>query len=364
MALNDGYLTTNPEVTLRDYRHASKLFADANFRFMPKQGFLFHVAFDFGTGIGFGEANSVERIEAGLLVKSVDLPSFTINTKQQNAYNRKNVIQSKIEYSDVGITFHDDSANLTNSMWQAYYEYYYGDSYGTPESYALDTKYDARTRQDWGYIPPEFPFFKSIRVYSLSQHKYTGYTFINPLIKSWKHGKHAGDSDTLMENSMSITYETLLYSHGVISDDNDEPKYFTDVHYDNRFSPLGDGIGAGPPPSVVASGGEIRASRGIFDQFANGDFVGGLLDVALSDNRGGLKDAILAEGLNFGKDIVNGNDVTDRYNFPAPITNAINSFQENTAGARAARNISGEPQVGTADARRVAASNGKNLTTK
>lgn len=364
MALNDGYLQTNPEVTLRDYQHASKLFADANFRFMPKHGFLFHVAFDFATGIGFGEANTAERIEAGLLVKSVDLPTFQIDHKIQNAYNRKNVIQSQIKYGDVNITFHDDSANLTNSMWQAYYEFYYGDSYGTPASYSLDTKYNDRTRQDWGFIPADKPFFNSIRVYSLSQHKYTGYTFVNPLITSWKHGKHNVGDDTLLENSMSISYETLLYSHGVISEDNEEPKYFTEIHYDDTESPLGLGIGAGPPESVVASGGEIRASHNIFDSFVDGDLTGGVVDFALSNNREGLKDAITGEATNFGSDIIAGNDVSDRYNFPQVVQNKIDTFQDKTKILRAQRNISGEPQVGSRDAAQTAISNGSNLTEK
>lgn len=362
MGLNDGYLQTNDEVTLRDYKHASKLFASDTFRLMPKQGFLFHVAFDFATAIGFGEADTTERIQAGLLVKSVDLPTFTIDNKAQNAYNRKNVIQSKIRYSDVNITFHDDSANLTNSMWQAYYEYYYGDSYGTPQSYNIDTKYDDRTRQNWGYIPPDKAFFNSIRVYSLSQHKYTGYTLINPLITRWGHGRHDVGDDTFLENSMSISYETLLYSHGVISEDNEEPKYFTDINYDTEESPLGFGIGAPPPTSVVASGGSIRTSRGIFDSFLDGDFRGGVIDAALDRNSSGLKAALQGEVRNFGQDVIRGNDVSDRYNFPSVVQNNINTFQDSTKPIRAAINITNEPtSFGTRD---IATSNGSDLTNR
>ena len=146
MSVNDGYLTPSAEATLRDYKHASKLFRDDSFRFLPKQSNLFHVAFDFSRNIGFGETIAAERIEAGLLVKEVDLPSYTIKNRINNAYNRKNLIQSRIEYGDVRITFHDDSANLTNALWQAYYEYYYADSYGEPAEYRLDTKYSDRPR--------------------------------------------------------------------------------------------------------------------------------------------------------------------------------------------------------------------------
>ena len=144
MAVNNQYLTPDPDVTLRDYKHASRLFADDVMRFLPKQSNLFHVAFEFSREIGFGETIAAERIEAGLLVKEVDLLSYTIKNKKNNAYNRKNVIQSQIEYGDVSIKFHDDSANLTNAMWQAYYEYYYADSYGEESEYRVDTKYNDR----------------------------------------------------------------------------------------------------------------------------------------------------------------------------------------------------------------------------
>ena len=97
MSATDGYLEPNLNgIVLRDYQHASKLFRDGSFRFLPKQEGLFHVAMSFGVGIGFGDSVSTERIQAGLLVKSVDLPSYTISNKMNNAYNRKNIVQTKI----------------------------------------------------------------------------------------------------------------------------------------------------------------------------------------------------------------------------------------------------------------------------
>lgn len=111
MSINDVYLQANAEQTLRDYKHASKLFRDDAFRFLPKQQNLFHVAIDFSREIGFGETYAAERIEAGLLVKAVDLPKYNISNKVNKAYNRKNLIQSQIEYDPVRVVFHDDSAN-------------------------------------------------------------------------------------------------------------------------------------------------------------------------------------------------------------------------------------------------------------
>jgi hypothetical protein len=361
MAVNNGYLTTNSEATLRDYKHANKLFADDAMRFLPKQANLFHVAFDFSRSIGFGETISAERIEAGLLVKDVDLPSYTIKNKKNNAYNRKNIIQSQIEYGDVRVTFHDDSANLTNAMWQAYYEYYYADSYGEPEEYRIDTKYNDRIRLNWGFVPPSKPFFESIRIYSLSQKKFSGYTLINPLINSWKHGKHSTDSEEALSNEMGLVFESVLYSHGVIGED-EQPKFFADMHYDNDISPLGLGDpNARPPESVESSGAEIRSNVNVFDQFFDGNYEGGvasIIDDVLSGNGGKLKDSLVSTTRNLGSAIASGDNITDVYNFPAPIAGPLQDVQDILKPVRAVQVGTGEAAPGDND---VATSNNKGI---
>lgn len=361
---NNGYLIPSAEATLRDYDHASKLFRDDAFRFLPKQANLFHVAFDFSRSIGFGETIAAERIEAGLLVKDVDLPSYTIKNKKNNAYNRKNIIQTQIEYGDVKITFHDDSANLTNAMWQAYYEYYYADSYGQPEEYRVDTKYNDRTRLNWGFVPPGKPFFESIRIYSLSQKKFTGYTLINPLINSWRHGKHSIEDDNPLSNTMGLVFESVLYSHGIIGEDS-EPKFFTDMHYDNEISPLGlGGTGAVPPSSVEASGATIRSTVNVFDQFFDGNYEGGvatIIDGVLSGEGRKIKDHLISTTRNLGAAIITGDKISDVYNFPSFISGPLQNVQDLFKPVRAAAAVRGIQIPGTRD---IATSNNESIDGK
>ena len=55
---------------MKDYRHASRLFLDDNFKLLPKQKFLFYVRFFTNENFfidGFSEA---ERFQLGYLVKS------------------------------------------------------------------------------------------------------------------------------------------------------------------------------------------------------------------------------------------------------------------------------------------------------
>lgn len=352
MAVNDVYLVPSAEATLRDYSHASKLFRDDAFRFLPKQTNLFHVAFDFSREIGFGETISAERIEAGLLVKDVDLPSYTIENKKNNAYNRKNIIQSQITYGDVRITFHDDSANLTNAMWQAYYEYYYADSYGQPEEYRIDSKYADRPRLNWGFVPPSKPFFESIRIYSLYQKKFSGYTLINPLINSWKHGKHDSTNDEAMTNQMGLTFESVLYSSGIIGEDS-EPKFFTDMHYDNEISPLGlGGSGTEPPKNVESSGATIRSNVSVFDKFFDGNYEGRLstiIDGVLRGDSRRIRDSLTSTTRNLGAAVISGDNISDVYNFPAPIAGPLQDVQDLFKPVRAAQVATGKKLPGEAD---------------
>ena len=63
----------------------------------------------------------------GLVVKNVQLPSYEMSVNELNQYNRKRLVQTKINYQPVEITFHDDGSDLIRNMWYSYYSYYYKD---------------------------------------------------------------------------------------------------------------------------------------------------------------------------------------------------------------------------------------------
>ena len=46
---------------------------------------------------------------------------------QNDQYNRKRIVQKRIDYNPVTITFHDDPYGVTTASWEAYYRYYYRD---------------------------------------------------------------------------------------------------------------------------------------------------------------------------------------------------------------------------------------------
>ena len=153
---------------VRDYQHASKLFVSDNYRLAPKYSWLFYVSFDLDPTISqFGTAKSQQLLEAGMMVKSAQLPKFTIDTKTMNAYNRVNIVQNKVKYDPIQIEFHDDSADVVRDFWYNYYHYYYrdadlgfADKAGlVNQNYYLPTKYGDRTNNNFGYTPRNYSVF-------------------------------------------------------------------------------------------------------------------------------------------------------------------------------------------------------------
>lgn len=236
--------TSNQTPTLRDYKHASQLFVADKFRLLPKSPYLFYVYFDISDGAMSGISTENNKREIGLLVKSVDLPKFTMETKTQNAYNRPNIIQTKVRYDGTSIVFHDDSANVIRNFLEDYFKYYYRDSdHGSDQSrglYTQDHKYNAvRPTEQWGYTiraASAKPYLTSIRIYSLHRTKFSEYILINPIVKSFKHAQLAHSSTDFLQHEMQVEFETVLYDSGSVSE-NSIPGYM-DLHYDSTPSPL------------------------------------------------------------------------------------------------------------------------------
>ena len=101
---------------IKDRQHAARLFVDNNFRLAPKSDWIFHVFFDLDLSLS-NIKDTMKLVEHGMLVKSVDLPKFSVQAKTFNEYNRPNVVQTKITYNDINITFHDDQANVVRGLW-------------------------------------------------------------------------------------------------------------------------------------------------------------------------------------------------------------------------------------------------------
>jgi len=258
MALNSFYdnfssLDANKGI-VGDFAHAAALYRRNNFRLAPKNSFLYHIVIDVNTTalstLGSSVYNLLNKREFNLLASSADLPSYSIATETLNQYNRKKVIQTMINYNEVGIEFHDDNAGLTTLLWEAYYRYHYQDGNYTdqssrPRSYATKL-YDTDIANTYRHgfnrrRTTDIPFFNSITIHQLhpqnKESTFTSFTLVNPLITEWSHDRvDQSNGSGVMKNNMRVAYETVLYDREITSSENIQS--FGDIqHYDTVPSP-------------------------------------------------------------------------------------------------------------------------------
>jgi len=74
--------------SVKDYQHASRTFVDNNYELQPKYSNLFHVVFEF-TPEAATLFDTVAQLEIPILVKSIDLPAYTLDVATHNQYNRQ-----------------------------------------------------------------------------------------------------------------------------------------------------------------------------------------------------------------------------------------------------------------------------------
>lgn len=299
--------------SLKDYAHASKTFRSNGYELAPRNKFLFHVYFNINSS-NIRPLQTVfaqgDQTAIGLLVKTVQLPNFSIDTETLNQYNRKRIIQKKINYLPVRVEFHDDAGDIIRNMWYNYFSYYYKDpnqQYGSAPatngtngpsstqpgfSYNNRDIYSAeRPVNDWGFIGESYDqgiggingsdtggkpaFFQDITIYGLNQHKFAQYTLINPVIREWQHDTYDySQGNGTMSNTMSIEYETVKYYTGAIgaSRPDTNVKGFADpARYDLIKSSLSR---PGSTASVLGQGGLLDAGIGIIEDLQSGGVAG------------------------------------------------------------------------------------------
>jgi hypothetical protein len=295
---------------VRDYTHASKTFTPNSYQNAPKFKFLFHTYFDINQEIY--NAGFDNRQNLGLLVKEIKLPNYTFDTSVLNQYNRKRIVQTKIKYNPITITFHDDNANQATKLWEAYYRYNYRDatSASTPtvndaladqflgqsgslrSLNARDTYNPTGNDTAWGYSGDAYsnrtvkvPFFNTIKIYGMNQHNFTLYTLVNPVITAFDHDTYSyNEGNGIMQNTMTIEYETVLYDYGSIDGtqpDNIVTGFGREENYDRRLSPI---IIPGANNKILGRGGLLDGVGGTLESLGTGNVLGAVISAGTTYN--------------------------------------------------------------------------------
>ena len=248
----------SPKGNLGDYAHASRLFINENQKLAPHQKFLYHCYFQMDPAAAsvLPDLKAKHEYEIGMLVKSADLPKYSVDVETKNKYNRKKNVQTAIKYNPVTITFHDDNYGVTTALLEAYYRYNFADGNykDIPAAFNKagkgDNTYKGPGDNQYSYgldNNQSVPFFQNIQISQMARKAYTTYTLVNPIITDWQHDTvDSSDGATTMVNTITVMYEAVHYSRGnVEAGANGDPKGFGDPqHYDVTPSMLnGGGLG-------------------------------------------------------------------------------------------------------------------------
>ena len=276
---------------MKDYQHASRLYVDNNFKLMPKQKFLFHVVFNTDETLFVDGFNPNERYQLNMLVKACDLPKYNMSMEEKTQYNKKMYTATRIAYEPVNITFHDDHADTVNAFWKKYYEYNVADSIGMNNDLTIsntkDDYYDfgdARATTKFGLDTPKQskkPYLKGIEIFVLHKQRFTSMTLVNPVIGSFSHDNlDQADGQGIMNNTMQILYETVIYKAGIVNKNN-VPGFAT-INYDHSPSPLS--ILGGGTNSIFGPGGIVDGIGSVMRNVQSGNILGAILGASNTYN--------------------------------------------------------------------------------
>lgn len=280
---------TNPKGNVASWQHAARLFVDDNLRLAPKSKYNFHVVFSINTdALKNLNLNYKHRNEINMLVKKVDLPKFTVATETLNQYNRKKVVQSKIDYQPVSISFHDDNLGITRALWENYYSYYYAD----PIAAKISGAYNRTAMAAGSYIRSPYgfdnnssiPFFSKITIYQMARRTWQSYTLVNPLITTWNHDTmDYSQGASTSENTMTVAYESVAYDAGLVQAGTNPPGFGGPDHYDTVPSPLT--IAGGGTRSIFGVGGVLAGVSQVAGALSTGtafDSPGNFISTAIT----------------------------------------------------------------------------------
>lgn len=326
MATTNSFLTQIASGdNVKGYDHANKIFVSGgSYLLAPKYQFVGYCRITLNPSLNQDFIFSLSRSgDIGCLVKTFDLPKFTIDTKNLNAYNRPNIVQSKIKYDPINITFHDDSADTIRELWFNYYNYYYRDSDYEESVYrgGQGSKYGMRFAQGWGYNPnstyqADQHLISKIELFSFHQKKFSSYVLYNPMITNFKHGQidYSASTGTL-ENQMTIAYESIKYEKGSVTEAN-----FQDMllHYDRSPSPLT--VAGGGTTSIIGPGGVVQAASEVIGDLKDGNpFSAAFKGLRAAQNFKGVAIGAVAGATAIGlvKDVLRGGNSLGKANFPS-----------------------------------------------
>lgn len=220
---------------MRDTRHAANTFG-ANKSALnigtPRFPFQYFVNFTFNPAANdyvknfLGEAEDVRYLTA--LVKSVSRPGFTTEEETLDQYNRRRIIQKRVQPGPVEINMHDTVEGRTLRFWEMYYEYYFRDGVNSKKldnnnqinskAFVDDLLLDTQSDGDYGYnierVGNQRQLIRTIDIFQVHSGNFTRTTLVNPKISTFTPTNQLDYAGTeLLDLMFTVNCESVVYSN-------------------------------------------------------------------------------------------------------------------------------------------------------
>jgi hypothetical protein len=186
-----------------------RLFGNVGYN-IPKVKFLYYVNFVSD------KIPSELTKNLNFLVKRVDRINLTFQIEELNQYNKKRLVQTKVNYGPLNMAFHDTVDSTALKMIEAYSRFYYSDfEFKNTKSWIYDlTSAIFEPTGAWGLkalnTPNKQHFFERVEVFEIFDQTYTKVSFIKPLISSVEFQTMDQEISAGNEVILNLQYEGIV----------------------------------------------------------------------------------------------------------------------------------------------------------
>lgn len=256
MSITQSPFEGGDQIYVKDSAWASKFFGGAGMLNQPKRKFTFLAGFLPNFNAVSNQVVQELRNDMTFLVKSFDPPKYQIDHETLDQYNKKRVVQKRINYMPVTITFHDDVDNKIFNLVNDYVKYYFGDGHQQElNQWNLDTVSRFINEGNWGFkANVEKYYFNSMYIAWVNSGRVSYMNLRNPIITDINFDTvDYADSGTPLEITMTIAYEgTVARKINAPLTDNDDILTFV-RSYLQTTEEIGQ-FGTGPHPTQAVPG--------------------------------------------------------------------------------------------------------------
>lgn len=155
--------------------------------------------------------------ELSFFVKRIDRLQMSYDVSEMNQYNKKRLIQNKLNFGPLNISLHDTVDGAAFKLVEAYNRFYFGDfTNKSNSSWSYDVVGSGfEQAQGWGLKGNQTPnnanFISRIEIYEIFDQVYSQMNFINPKFTNVDMQSHDQSSSDPSELNITAKYEGFVF---------------------------------------------------------------------------------------------------------------------------------------------------------